>query len=662
MSFAMSDVLPSMAGLFPQATEEDWRKRVESVLKGADFARKLVSRTHDAIEIQPLYGRRAEAEPIAGARGARPWRIAARVDHPDPDAASALAREDLEGGADMLELCFRGGRGPRGLGLACDTVADLDAALAGVRLDLIRIRVDPGPAGRSDALLTAALVERRKLDPSLVEIDFGLDPIASLLSLGEVPWDWAVMSARLAQTVTALMERGFGGPFLTVDIRPYHEAGASEGQELAAALAQGLLYLRALAAHGIPLDRAFRAISFVAPVDADQFLGAAKLRALRLIWARLAAWCGVGPRPAFVHAETSWRMLTRRDPYANILRNTLAAFAAGTGGADGLSVLPYTLALGLPDAAARRLARNTSIVLLEEANLWRVADPVAGAGAFEALTEELAAAAWGLFQEVESEGGLLTSLALGRLQGRIAKTAKARATAVAARKEPITGTSEFAHLAETAPAVLAATPTEAERSSAMVGTMVGDGFAVDFGMDTEAAISHLLADSARAAPAGEKPAGVALQVEPLPSRRLAEPFEALRDRADAALARTGRRPQVALVTLGPLADHAARLAFARQFFEAGGIESEILPFAPATGDLPTGEHGLFCLVGSDAAYAADAPAAARALKAGNRAVWLAGRPGEMKAEVRDAGVARFVFAGCDVVEVLADAFDRLENK
>ncbi len=640
----MSEMSSAIAGLFPRATEADWRARVEAVLKGADFSRKLVGRTQDGIAIQPLYPARSGASAIAGAEAGRPWRIAARVDQPEIDAAAAQAREDLEGGADMLTLSFQPGRAARGWGLACRTLAELDAALAGVRLDLIRLRLDPAPGGRINALMLAALVERRKLSPAQVAITFGLDPVGSVLTRGQAPWDWASMAARLPETVKSLSARGFAGPFLSVDLRPYHEAGASEGQELAAALAHGILYLRALEAGGIAIDEAFRALSFIVPVDADQFMGIAKLRALRLLWAKVAAWCGAGPAVATIHAETSWRMLTRRDPYVNILRNTVAAFTAGVGGAYSLTVLPHTQPLGLPDAAARRLARNTSLVLQEESSLWRVVDPAAGAGGYETLTEELAAKAWALFQEIEAEGGLLVSLVLGKLQERIADTAKARAKAVATRKEPITGTSEFAHLGEIAPEVLSTVPPAAQKPASKPGTIAPE---------TDGVIVALLAGAARTDIMPD--AAGALEATPLTSHRLSEPFEALRDRADAIRAKTGQPPQVTLVTLGPLADHGARLAFMRNLFAAGGIEAEVAAGADVSGKL-------VCLVGSDAAYAADGPGLAARLKSEGRTVWLAGRPGDSEAVLTEAGVARFVFMGGDVVELLVEALAHLEMK
>ena len=616
MTATMHDAEPSFADLFPEASHADWLKRVEAVLKGADFDKSLVARSHDGIAIQPLHARRPDAPLVAGADAGKPWRIAMRVDHPEAEAAASLAREDLEGGADALALVFAGGHAARGFGLPCKTVSDLDETLAGVHLDLVSMRLDPAPAGHVNALLIAALVEKRKLNPAQMRIDFGLDPIASLMLLGHVPWDWDSMSNQLVETILSLQGQGFNGPFLTVDLRLMHEAGAGEGQELTTALAQGVLYLRALEAHGLELAEAFKAISFILPVDGNQIMGLAKLRALRKLWAKVTEACNQQPVPVLIHAETSWRMLTRRDPYVNILRNTIAAFAAGVGGADTLTVLPYTQALGLPDAAARRLARNTSLVLQEEASLWRVVDPSAGAGGFEAITDALAETAWTLFQEMESEGGLLASLVQGKLQRRISETAQARARSIANRKESLTGSSTFANLDEVSPTVLDIQPVT----------------------------------NAHPKQSGK------LSITPLVSHRLAAPFEALRDRTDAMLAHNGQRPCVRLVTLGALVDHAARLAFTQEFFALGGMEA-VVDAAPT--EVANGV--IFCLVGTDAAYAESAAPTARRLAASGHTIWLAGRPSAQESALREAGVSRFVFAGCDIVEALDVALNTLEK-
>ncbi len=172
-----------------------------------------------------------------------------------------------------------------------------------------------------------------------------------------------------------------------------------------------LAYLRALEAEGAALDVARRMIFFRLSADADQFLTIAKFRALRKLWTRVEDACGLTPEPAFVSAETAWRMMARRDPHVNILRATIAAFAAALGGADAITVLPFTAALGLPDRFARRIARNTQLVLLEESHLAKVADPAAGSGALEDLTDQLCHAAWGLFRDIEAAGGIAAALA-----------------------------------------------------------------------------------------------------------------------------------------------------------------------------------------------------------------------------------------------------------
>jgi methylmalonyl-CoA mutase len=633
----MGDTGIATAHLFPVGTEAEWRHRVDQALKGADFDAHLVRRTADGLALQPLYHGRANAETVAGRNAGRPWRIMARVDHPIAEDAAALAREDLESGADALALVFPGSRSARGFGMPCETVAELDAALAGVRLDLIDVRIDPTPAGRMNALMVAALAEQRKLHPGQLSIDFGLDPLGSLATVGHVPWDWPTMADRLRETVLALKEKGFAGPFLTVDLRPYHEAGATEGQELAAALAGGVLYLRVLEHAGLSLEEASRAISFIVPVDGDQFSGMAKLRALRKLWTMVERWSEAAPQPATIHAETSWRMMTRRDAHVNILRASVAAFAAGVAGSYSLTVLPFTQSLGLPDAAARRLARNTSLVLLEEASLACVIDPAAGSGGIEAMTDALCEKAWELFREIEAEGGLLINLVTGKLQARIAEAHMARMKAFATRREPLTGTSEFAHLAEAPPDVLSVSPPKRKAPKARARAKFGPGSA-EIILALAAGASH-----ADASP----PSSGELKADVLASHRWAEPFEALRDRADAHLARTGARPRVTLATLGEFADHAARLAFTRNFFEAGGLEVVVTVAADVDADAR-----LVCLVGSDAVYAESAAKAARKLKAKGRRIWLAGRPGTMESALTRSGVTRFISVGVDVREAL----------
>ncbi len=633
---------------FPAASEEAWRKLVEKALKGADFEKKLVSKTADGLRIAPLYPRREGAQPVVSGHAGQPWRVSARVDHPDPAAANAQALQDLTNGVDTLTLVFAGCASARGHGLACRNVADLDRALKDVDLSMIRIRVDSGPAGRLHAGLVAKLADARGLDAKALDISFGMDPLSALMSEGGLPASWPTVADRLSEAVSALAGRGFKGPFVSVDLRPAHEAGASEAQEIAAGLACGLAYLRALTERGMAGAEAARAIAFTVPVDADQFMGLAKLRALRRAWARILEASGITPEPARIDAETSFRMMSLRDPWVNMLRTTMATFTAGIGGADSLTVLPYTQALGLPDPFARRIARNQQTILIEESNVWRVSDPAAGSGGIEALTDQLAEAAWSAFQEIEREGGILASLKAGQLQGRIGAVAAQRADDIAKRKAPLTGVSEFP--------ILDQAPVEVIDTSGLARLgppRLSAGGKPETFAELLAALDHGLTHSA----AGDT-ADLPERVTPLASHRLGEPYEALRDAADAHFAATGTRPEVFSACLGKIAKHTVRSTWIKNLMAAGGIVAEQQPgfeSAQAAADAFKASGATIAVIASsDDVYAEMAADAAKALKAaGARKVLLAGRPGDLEAALKAAGVDGFIAAGQDMVALLA---------
>jgi methylmalonyl-CoA mutase len=311
-------------------------------------------------------------------------------------------------------------------------------------------------------------------------------------------------------------------------------------------------------------------------------------------------------------------MMTKRDPYENMLRTTIAVTAAGVAGADAISVLPHTAALGLPDAFARRVARNIQLVLLEESNLDKTADPAAGSGAIEQLTDEMCAAAWSQFQAIDAAGGAWAALEKGAIQSDVSKVRVAREAAAAKRRDAITGTSDYPDLQERPCSVLAAAPNKAS---------------------------------------GPPPA-----VEPLPSIRLAEPFEALRDRSDAILAKTGARPKVFLATLGKTSDFTARATFAKNFYEAGGIDAIGKEGYTSIDDMVTAFRAsgakLACLCSSDNVYETQAASAAKALKSAG-GVHLAGRPGDHESAWRQAGVETFIYVGCDALATLRAVHDIL---
>lgn len=667
----------NFAADFPAPTREQWLKLVEGVLKGADFQKKLVSRTHDGIEIQPLYSKAEKAPRIARAEPGR-WRVSQRVDHPDPAKANELGLLDLEGGADALTLVTRKAPAARGFGVRIDSVDDLDRTLSGVMLDLIHLRLDAGGHGRQMAAMLLTLAQRRGHDLSALSLDLGLDPVGAMAAMGRMSAAWDAVAHRMGDTLADLTGRGFGGRAFLADGRVYHEAGASEAQELAAVLATGLAYLRALESRDHSLDAARSALAFLLVAAADEFLTVAKFRALRRLWARVEQACGLDPKPVRLHAETAWRMTTRRDPWVNMLRTTVATFSAGIGGADAVTVLPFTAALGLPDAFARRVARNTQAILLDESNLWRVADPAAGAGGFEALTDALCEKAWGLFQEIEREGGILESLERSALQERIAAVRAQRERAIATRKEPITGTSEFPNIKEADVAVLSPSPlwggakgggADAQPSSAIAHTPSSTSSPQGGGEQaaaTETSFADLVTMAAEGAAlsrlAGTAAGPAPVAVAPLPSARISEAFERLRDLSDAHLAKTGSRPKVFLANLGPVSAFTARSTFAKNFFEAGGIEAVTNVGFSDQGKLKdafvASKAKLSCICSTDEIYENHAAETAQTLRgAGSGPIYLAGRPGDSEKTLAESGITTFIYAGCDTLKVLSEALE-----
>ncbi|GGT97228.1 methylmalonyl-CoA mutase subunit beta [Actinomadura citrea] len=587
-----------LAAAFPTADRDRWREMVKGVLRRSGAAGEdtpldeieglLTRDSYDGVPIAALYTRddappgrpglapyvrevRPDGEGIAG------WDVRQRHAHPDPAVTREAILADLENGATSVWLRLGEGGLP---------VAALPEALRGVLLDLAPVVLDAGASAGEAAEAFLALVAERG-NAAVASGSLGADPLGLAARTG-TPGSLDEAAALAVRCV-----REFPGLRAVVaDGTPYHDAGGGDAEELGAAVAAGVAYLRALTGAGLSVDEAFGQIEFRLAVNADQFASIAKLRAARRLWARVAEVSGAAEGTAArVHAVTSSAMMTRRDPWVNMLRTTIATFAAGVGGADAVTVQPFDARLGLPDGFARRIARNTQTLLLEESSLARVVDPAGGSWYAESLTEGLAQAAWTWFTEIEKAGGLAAALDSGLVARRLAATWERRRKDVARRKAPLTGISEFPNLTETLP---------------------------------------------QRAPAPPGPGGG------LPTVAYAQDFEALRDRSDAHAEATGAPPKVFLATLGPIAAHTARASFAANLFQAGGIET----ITGAPEEFGTSGAAVACICSSDALYEEGAAEAARVLRdAGAVKVWLAGK-GTYE------GVDARVHAGCDAIEVL----------
>lgn len=649
----------ALAGEFPAVGREEWQRLVGGVLAksgkpdlaGAAAEEALATEVEDGLWVQPLYtaedsgpgsggpapgwpgfapfvrGGRAHGSAVSG------WDVRQQHAHPDPRRTNEAVLADLEHGVTSLWVTLGGAGLPP---------AALPDVLDGVYLDLAGVVLDAGAefsaaAEQLFALYAAgpAAIPAREASGNL-----GADPLGLLARTGED----AAVAAQLADAaaLAARCAAEFPGVrAMVVDALPYHEAGASAAQELGLSLSTAVAYLRELTAAGLSAEAAAGQLEFRYAAGADQFLTIAKLRAARRLWSRVAEVCGFGQAGAATaaaqrqHAVTSAVMMTERDPWVNMLRTTVACLAAGIGGADAITVLPFDSALGLPDDFSRRIARNTQAILLEEVNLSRVIDPAGGSWYVERLTDSLARAAWSFFQEVERAGGHQAAFRSGLTGVRIAENWAKRSANLARRREPVTGVSEFPNLAEQR---LVRDPAPARPGFGQPG----------FGQPGVGQHS-----------VGQHGGG-------LPRVRRAAAFEALRSASDALLAAAGARPAIALATLGSAAAYTARSTFAANLYQAGGIETVLLEAgdepdlaALAAAFTASGARAA-CLCSSDALYAEHAEAAAAALKAaGAGYVVLAGRPGGRREAYAAAGVDDFVYAGCDALAALTTAFDKI---
>lgn len=465
----MSDAgSPPLAADFPAASESDWRKRVEAVLKGADFEKRLTSRTMDGIDIAPLY---SGGEATAVRRPEQtPWTVMQRADHPDEARANAQALDDLNHGATGLHLVFADAPGARGFGLPAPERRTIARLLNGIRIDAIELRLEAGPHGAAGATALAQWIATQPVDPERLKLSFGLDPIGNGALHGRIDPDFAVS---LRQLVTALRDQHFTGPFAEASGIVWHDAGASGVQELAFMLASGVAYLRAF--DHLADDLLKRAVALTLAAGQDMFVTLAKFRAARLLWARVLGASGLATDAVTIQAETSWRMMAARDPHTNILRTTAAVFAAALGGADRITVQPFSLAQGLPDEFARRIARNTQTVLQEESQLWRVSDPASGSGYVEHLTAALCDKAWTLFQAIEKQGGIAAAVASGRVAEMIAQKRQERLARLESKAETIIGVTAYRPSSEAAPSI-----EDLPRRAAVKGPLAAIRFAESF--------------------------------------------------------------------------------------------------------------------------------------------------------------------------------------
>lgn len=693
---------------FPSATPEEWRKLVEKDLKGAPFEKRLVTKTYEGIDVQPVYtqenidglphlgslpGFSPYVRGSAAAGFARSWELCQELPYSLPADWNSAARHDLDHGQTALNLVFDqatlNGQDPDHAdattvgrsGLSLATLSDLATTLDGIDLAAVPLFMQAGASALPIAALLAALVQQQGQDPAQLSGCVAMDPLGVLARDGTLPLSLDRAYAEMAQLTGWALEHAPKLQTIAVSGHPYHDGGGSAVHELGFVIATAVAYLRAMQERGLDIQQTAPQVRASFSVSPNFFTELAKLRAARLLWAQVVAAFGgdEAAQKLNIHVRSSRWNTTALDPYVNMLRATVEAFAGIAGSANSIHVSSFDAAIQPPDEFARRIARNTQLVLDAEAHLGKVSDPAGGSWYVEYLTDAIARKAWELFQEVERQGGMAQALQAGFPQQLVAQTAAQRSAALATRRDILVGVNRYANIQEKAvpdhqPDYAAIAKRRAEQIASH-RAMSADGRSTVATkieqLHNAATLDGAIAAALAGATLGEITAALRADdsarptITPISQVRGSEPFEQLRAAAAAYLSRTGGRPQVFLANMGPVAQHKARADFATDFFQIGGFavlnNMGFTTVEEAAQAAVNAGAPVVVICSTDATYPELAPPLTQQIKAArpDTLVILAGYPADQVESHKAAGVDEFIHVRADVYSILARAMEKI---
>lgn len=660
----MADLSTMKNVSFSIPSYEEWKEEVEKSLKGKSIE-KLHSMTYEQLQLKPIYTRRdlqpLQLEQYPGfpsyVRGtepngyiSKPWAVSQELVAASPNEWNEIVKHDLARGQTEIHLVLDR------LGFSVTSLHDVETMFSGISLQNYSLRVDAGACSLPFLSLLVAYLQKQQIPLDTLRGTIGMDPLAALAEKGELSISLSTLYDVMADVTKWAKEHMPHTKTIIVHGEPYHNGGANAVQELAFAFATAVEYINECLDRGLVIDEVAERISFSFAIGSNFFMEIAKLRAARLIWSRIVQAFGGNEQSQkiAIHARTSHFTKTVYDPYVNMLRATAEAFAAVVGGASSLHVSPFDEAIQPADEFSRRIARNTQLILQEEAHIGKVIDPAGGSYYVETLTAQVAEETWKLFQQIEENSGMTKALQAGFVQAEIEKIAKLREQNVKTRKEKIVGTNVYANLAE---------PPAPKRTVSQRPSVEGhDSEAMDW--DGTSWLETALAFAQRRATAQDINAALAttgpsIAIQPIRQWRLAEPFEQLRKAAEYHLEKRGQRPTVHLINLGAIPNHKARADFITGFFEAGGFavvkndgymsNEEAVKGALAAG----GTHYVVC--GTDESYVDAVPALAAELKKANPQLklYVAGKQApDIENTFVQAGIDGFIHIGSNCYETL----------
>ena len=613
---------------FPAVTTAEWEAKIQEDLKGADYQKKLVWKTHEGFDVRPYY----RAEDLAGlgyldsvpgqypfvrggASKSNHWEIRQEMDYADPAKANKQALDAIKRGATGISFGAS----------QIKTTADLETMLKGICCGETRLHFGAAPSYPELILLLSEFLKKHHIRPEVVKGSFDFDPISYLLLEGDFWESEAFDMGQVSQVLKLGKELLPGMQVITVNGQYFHNSGSTLVQELAFSLSAGNAYLAAATGEGLKVDEVAPRILFSMATGSDYFMEIAKLRAARLLWARIAEQYQPESESSMlmnIHCSTSNFNKTLYDPYVNLLRSTTEAMSAILGGTQSLSITPYDAFYKDPDEISNRIARNQQIILKEETYLEQVVDPAAGSYYIENLTDSIAKAAWELFRKLEDMGGMLAAVKAGFIQDEVRKQAEQRRTDTATRKMVLLGTNQYPNLSEM--------------------------------MLEKIQVADDIPETDEEEEEEESP----VPYKKMEIIRVADDFDELRLATELFVEEGKKRPSVFLLTIGNLAMRKARAMFSTNFFGCAGYEViDNAGFATAAEGIEAAMESkaeIVVICSSDEEYAALGPEIAAGLKAKNKEtrIVIAGFPKEITDQLKASGVDEFIHVRTNVMEAL----------
>jgi methylmalonyl-CoA mutase len=661
---------------FPIPTYEQWREITEKALKGRPFE-TLLTTLIDDIVLKPMYQERDIEDSVTlnnqpgsfpFVRGTelnpRAWEISQELEAPTPKLFNEWLKHDLERGQNVIHIILsnqiKNGRksiiAKEEDGLPLFDLKDVKAALNG--LDQYRFYIDTGVI--SLPLLAALASCSDRLEGTIAS-----DPIHQLAKEGSLDYSLQACFDYMKTAIEWVNYNKHDLRTVLVQTHVYHNGGASPAQELAMALSTGVTYVHELVERGLSPDDAGKTITFSFSIGSDFFSEVAKIRAARFLWASIMKEFGAEEegQKMTIHARTSSFTKSKQDLYVNLLRGTSEAFAAAVAGVDSLHVSPFDEPLQSSSSFSRRIARNTSLILQEEAYIGITKDPAGGSWFVEHLTEQMAEKAWDQFQEIERSGGIVSTLKNGFIQTAIEKTWKKRKLEVESRKQTIVGVNRYVNLMDKLPP----SPSNFEQERQTYAEKLDRDIQMEI-KNRPATIEHLnelliknvpihvlyelLQDELRES-----------GVIPIQARRITEPFEKLRNKSKELKERTGKNPTVFLLGLGSLAEHKARVDFISEFFLSGGFDVQVSsPVSTVEEAVREAAHSkMIVICGSEDCYQLQAlPIVNALLNKRERTIFLAGRvKKELENELLHAGIQGCIHLKSNAYQVLDELLEEL---